>query len=151
MGERGPQKKPTALRVLHGDEPRTINTAEPAYAKGTPVCPGDMPDAGRVLWSQVVPELARVGMLALVDAAAIETTCRVYAAMADAWDAYGGRVTVTNDSGNVVTNPALVAWRTLAREFRGYIHEFGFTPGSRAGMIAPAAGGDDDELKRIIG
>jgi P27 family predicted phage terminase small subunit len=151
VGERGPQKKPTALRLLHGDEARTINGAEPDFEKGAPDFPGDLPEYAREFLTRVVPDLERIGMLAKVDAAALETTARLYAATRDAWEEYGGVVSVKGATGAMVTNPALVAYRTLARELRGYLHEFGFTPASRAGLVAPGATDDGDELARIIG
>ena len=146
MGTRGPAPKPTALRVLEGNpSKRPVNKDEP---KPTPKAPGRpdwlMPEAKHE-WSRVVPELERLGLLTVVDRAALATYCQAWARFVEAeaeLTKYGG-ILGSKNSSYIQVSPYSTISRQNAQIVRAFCGEFGLTPSSRGRMSVGKL--DDDE------
>ena len=77
MGERGPQPKPTALRILEGNpSKRSLNKFEP---KPNPVCstppPAYFSEYSKGCWNRAVEILGRIGVLTEADLPLLERYC----------------------------------------------------------------------------
>lgn len=101
------------------------------------------------LWDEVVPMMARNGLLHEPDVIMLEAMLRHFAAFRDASDellAIGPTIPGAND--NAVKNPADAVMRSQSLQMLGYLKEFGLTLVSRAKRPStggtPTAGGDDN-------
>ena len=82
MGRRGPQPKPTQLRVLEGRvQHRALPPREPQPRIGAPPCPRWLDPAARAEWSLIVDEWARSApkLLTRVDGGVLEAYCKARA------------------------------------------------------------------------
>ncbi len=131
----GRKPKPTALHALHGNpgkRARNPNEPKPRYLDLLPPPPMHLRADACVLWSELVAELHRLGMLTAVD-------LQLLAAYTSAWADYVeaertifryGVLTKGRD-GTPVRNPALLV-RNRAMDYLLRIgSEFGFSPASR--------------------
>ena len=78
---KGRPKKPTALKILHGDyakNPQRRNESEPVPKVDRPKCPTWMKGEGRKEWKRITDELFSLGVLAKVDRGCIESYCETY-------------------------------------------------------------------------
>src|SRR5690349_1761687 len=78
MGERGPARKPTALRVLEGDQshrPPNRREPKPKIRADTPRAPEHLEAVARATWNRLAPELHRLGLLTDVDLELFESYC----------------------------------------------------------------------------
>lgn len=64
MGKRGPPKKPTALKLLHGNPGKRRLPKDEPRPRGKAVCPDWVCDPGKELWARFAPDLERDGLLA---------------------------------------------------------------------------------------
>lgn len=79
MGRRGPQPKPTQLRVLEGRvQHRPLPKGEPQPRIGAPTCPRWLDPAARAEWHLIVNEWARAApkLLTRVDGGVLENYCQ---------------------------------------------------------------------------
>jgi P27 family predicted phage terminase small subunit len=150
MGKRGPRPKPTALKNLQGTyraDRAASNEMRPRA--GVPVCPAHLDAAARAEWERVVPELERTGVLTVVDGAALEAYCAMYA-MAVRFQKIASMAPMINvPKKGLRTNPAVAEARKHWQLVRQLQAEFGMTPAARTRVGAPAESGqrpDDEEL-----
>ncbi len=135
----GRPPKPTRLKVLQGNPgKRPLNTSEPEPELGTPSRPGWLSSEAKREWSRVVPELARLGLLAKIDRALITAYCVAWgtyvAALADI-EANGA--TFRTDKGYVGPRPSVgIAARALEQMLQ-LSARFGFTPSDRGKLHLP--------------
>ena len=125
----GRKAKPIALKVLEGS--RVPKGAKELEVKvEAPVCPDDLSDRAKAEWARVVPHLVGLGLIGLIDRAALVGYCKAYAMMFD-------------DDPRV----SLKAIATL----RSFCAEFGMTPSSRGRMQFPKGKGHGaDEGERDL-
>lgn len=144
MGARGPAPKPTALRVLHGDQKRRINSDEPQPRPGLPLPPGDMAGDVRAVWDYVIAEIGPMGLAKRPDQHQLRAYCEAVVAHAQASRvmARDGVLVWDNHDRTHRKNPAFFVQTTSARTMLVFGREFGLTPASRvqfkAGEIAEA-------------
>ncbi len=142
MGQRGPQPKPTALRVLHGDEKRRINADEPQPRPGLPLPPGDMAGDVRAVWDYVVEELGPMGLAKRPDVHQLRAYCEAVVAHATASRIVAKDGILQYEKKDAVwrKHPAFFIQTTAARTMLVFGREFGLTPASRvqfkAGEVA---------------
>ena len=79
MTERGRPRKPTNLKILHGDRKDRINTSEPVPAKGAVVPPFEMSEVGQQVWDRLAPDRIKRGVLTAWDADAFALFCETVA------------------------------------------------------------------------
>lgn len=147
MAGRGPAPKPTALKLLTGNAGhQKLRQNEPKPRPVAPKCPSWLDAEARKEWRRIAPELDRLGLLTVVDMAALAGYCQSYStwkAATEALNRHGLTYEATN--GNIRQRPeAAIATRALA-EVRQFCQEFGLTPSARARMTLPEAPDDGEE------
>lgn len=152
MGRRGPQPKPTALRVLHGDRKDRINTDEPQPREGLPTCPREVDPAVRKVWDYTIAELAQMKVVTPADRDPLLAYCeavvlhrRASAMLADA--GFSERAL----NGGSAKHPAVSIQRDAAATMRAYAQEFGLTPSSRSGIRTGGAAKADGAARLLSG
>ena len=153
MGRRGPAPKPTRLRVIQGNPgKRPLNKNEPKPALGRPPCPRWLNEEAKKEWRRIVPELARIGVLTIVDRLALAGYCQAYARWRQAEEAiekYG--MIGKTESGYVQQLPYVsIAQKSLAL-MRNLAAEFGMTPSSRSRIKADTSEKDKDPFEEFLG
>ena len=105
MARRGRPPKPTHLRALQGNPGnRPLNKNEPKPTKGTPRCPAWMSPGAKKAWKHIVPDLQRIGVLTVIDGAALAGLCHAYARWREAeefLEAHGPCYPVKDEGGNL--------------------------------------------------
>jgi len=135
----GPSPKPTNLKRLAGNPgKRPLNESEPQFTADSGYCPRWLPETARAEWRRVVPELAAVGLLTVVDRAALEAYCVAYAR----WQAAElvlteCGLTFETESHYVMQRPEVAIANNAAKQMRAFMVEFGMTPSSRARVTLP--------------
>lgn len=75
---RGPAPKPTALKILHGDDkhnPQRVNRNEPRPTRNWIVAPNTLSTGARECWDELVPELLKCGIITSVDSKMFAEFC----------------------------------------------------------------------------
>lgn len=131
--------KPTALRVLHGNPGnQPVRGDEPQPRKSTPTPPDWLAPEALAEWERIVPELARVGLLTVVDRAALIVYCEAWARYVDATKVIQEQgPLITGYRGSDVRNPAALVAKDAEATIRAFCHEFGLSPSARARMVVP--------------
>ncbi len=135
---RGPKPKPTALRRLNGNlGKRAYNHDEPQAPDGVPDCPPHLMDAARDEWDRLVDVLHGMGVVTLVDRAALAAYCQCYGRWVEAEEKMQTTpMLLKTASGYVQQSP----WLSIANkqlELMGrYMAELGLTPASRSRVAA---------------
>lgn len=130
----GRPPKPTALKRLAGNpgkRPLNEREAQPRALGG--YCPRWLSAAARAEWRRVSGELQACGLLTVVDRAALEAYCQLYARWREA-EAVVKRegLTFVAPSGFVMQRPEVGIAAASLKLMRGYMTEFGMTPSSRS-------------------
>lgn len=136
----GRPPKPTALKIVQGNPgKRALNTSEPQPRRETPTCPAWLSVEAKREWRKMTPELERLGLLTVIDGAALAGYCQAYARWKQAealLDREG--LVITTQSGYSQPHPAVaIAQKSLAL-VRAFCSEFGLTPAARSSLhVAP--------------
>lgn len=147
---KGRKPKPTALKIIQGNPgKRPLNKNEPKPKPIAPKCPAWLHKDAKREWKRIAPELERLGLLSVVDMAALATYCESWAQYKEAIEFIHKNGTVypiKDEDGKVkylqqvpqvsIANKALLNIRTLCAEF-------GLTPGSRGRMSLPGQKDED--------
>ena len=138
MGRRGPPPMPTKLKLMRGNPgKRAINKREPKPKRETPRCPIWLTPEAKKFWKQIVPELRRLGVLTVIDGAALAGLCQCYARWraAEEFIATNGECYPLRDGHGKLRYmqqfPQVSIARNLLHQLRGLYQEFGLTPASR--------------------
>jgi P27 family predicted phage terminase small subunit len=133
MGRRGPQPKPTNLRLLHGDRKDRINVNEPQPVDGLPKCPDGTTAEVRVIWDYTLSHLGHMRLATPADRDALLAYCEAVWTHRRASELMAkSSVLIQGLHGGLVRNPALQIQRDAAMVMRAYAHEFGLTPAARS-------------------
>jgi len=135
----GRPRKPTDLKVLHGDfekNPSKENKREPKPKFGKPICPEWLQGDARTQWGIVCELLTDMGVLTVDCGPALEQYCISYKLMRAAFrhvDEHGLVMVRTDAAGNkhAVRNPHAVELREHSATCIRLLTEFGLTPASR--------------------
>lgn len=160
MGKRGPAPTPTKLKILAGNPgKRRLPTAEPQPKSGAPAMPKWLPKAGKAEWRKVVAELRRLGLITVIDGAALAAYCAAVAelqAATESINAEGRIITVPvhNRDGEPVgekrvVNPAVKMQRDASMVIKSFLAEFGLSPSGRVRLVAPKAA-EQDEFEAFL-
>lgn len=118
--------KPTALKLLEGNRgKRPINKDEPKPRPVAPKRPEWLPAEGKREWERVAPELERMGLLTVVDGAALASYCIAWSQVVKAQEK------LTRDG---LISPYFTVQHRALDAVRKFCVEFGFTPSSRGRM-----------------
>lgn len=156
----GPKPKPIELKILEGNpgkRPLPTNTPKPS-ADGIR-CPRWLEPAARAEWRRVMPELRRLGLMTLVDVAALAGYCQAYARWRQAEEVLtrnGMVMEIERTDKNGKPIGAYYQQRpevSIAQKYLGIVKafcaEFGLTPSSRGRLNLP--GEAEDSLDAILG
>lgn len=145
MGK-GRPRKPTKLKVLHGNPGRRpLPESEPEPTVGAPEPPEWLEDEALAEWGRVVPELAAIGLVALVDRAALAAMCQSWADYVAAERAVGADgATVKTARGGIAKNPMVTVMNEAFGRWRVMAGQFGLTPSARASLAVPGKRGKED-------
>jgi P27 family predicted phage terminase small subunit len=152
---RGRKPKPTNLRVLQGNPgKRPLPENEPKPTPLAPKRPSWLVGEARREWERIAPELEKLGLLTVVDGAALAAYCQAYATMVQAEKELRAHfrkhkkltVTYVNKFGaeNEVPHPAIKIARDAAATMKSFLTEFGLTPASRVRLAMPRQEEPDD-------
>lgn len=150
MGKRGPQPKPTALKLLEGTRKSRINDAEPIPpATGIPEPPEWLGELGMETWRKLAPGLHARGVLTEWDLDAFAVLCQAVASHRQASELLNRSSVLIQGDRGLVKNPALQIARDSAQVIRAFAQEFGLTPSARSGLRVEEVT-DDSELRRLL-
>ena len=149
----GPPPRPSALTELLGNPGKKIaNPNEPAPEKGAPKMPTGLTIEARKEWRRVVPVLEKIGMLSVVDRAALVVYCEAwsdYLAASAALRTYGDWIEGTR--GTQVRHPAAMAKKEAIATIKAFCLEFGMTPSARSRITLPGQSPEADMESLLSG
>lgn len=157
---RGRKPTPTNLRVLQGNPgKRPLPENEPKPKPLAPERPRWLTHEGRREWDRVVPELEKLGLLTVVDGAALAAYCQSYEIMVQAKRELRAHIrehkkttiSFTNQGGftSEVPHPAVRMFRDAAATMRSFMTEFGLTPASRVRLAMPRVEESKDDYEQF--
>lgn len=157
MGKRGPQPKPTNVRLLHGDRKDRVNEAEPQPSVVDVVAPDWLSEAARAVWDRLSPDLQRKGVLTGWDVEAFAAWCDAVVRRREASrriETEGAVVEmpVFNKNGEqtghrVGRNPWSLELKDADAQVQRWGARFGLTPSERAQLSVGDDGrGSSDDL-----
>jgi P27 family predicted phage terminase small subunit len=140
----GRPAKPTALRVLHGDQASRIPRGEPVPDTGPVQPPASLDAQALAVWQQLAPDLERKGVLTPWDAPLFGVFCQsvAYAHQAEVMvNQTAILLRGRNHKDAAVKNPAMQVFRDMADLALRSGGRFGLTPSDRAGLATGEQGG----------
>ena len=145
---RGRKPKPTALKRAKGNPgKRGYNHAEPVPPEGLPDCPEHLTDAARDEWHRIAQALYDMGVLTLVDRAALAAYCQCYGRWVEADRMLESTPKLLKTkSGYVQQSPWLSVSNKQLELMGRYMAELGLTPASRSRVAAAGHGGSPDAM-----
>lgn len=153
MSQGGRPRKPTALRVLEGNRgKRPLPVGEPQPRQERPTCPRWLMLEAKREWRRIVPELGRLGLLTIIDRAALAAYCQAYACWRQAEEdlARLKSTVVATPSGYIQQLPQVTISQKERMIMHRFLVEFGLTPASRSRLSVPQKV-DDSEFERMLG
>lgn len=132
MGERGPTRKPTAVRIAEGSLTAEYrNDLEPTPTVGVPEKPEHLGEVASKEWDRIVPILMDMHVLTVADGSALAAYCKAYERWIEAEALLANGEFVVDSPQGPKPNPACnVSW-TAVEQMRKFMAEFGMTPASR--------------------
>lgn len=140
---RGRIPKPTNLKILEGNPgKRPLNQHEPKPKPIRPKCPRWLDKEAKRMWKDLAPELERLGLLTIIDGAALAAACQRWSTFVDCEQiiqeqGYNMEVFRYDKQGNEIGSyiqqrPEVSIGRQALADFRAFCTEFGMTPASRS-------------------
>lgn len=145
---RGRKPKPTHLKILEGNpgkRPLPDPREEPHPQATIPECPTWLDPAAQAHWAALAPELARLGLLTIVDGQVLAVYCQAWAEFELATRTLQTEGRVVHTGGQLQPHPAVAQQRSAWKAVKDFAALFGLDPSSRGRLqVAPpeeAAGG----------
>lgn len=109
-----------------------MNEREPQPAVKIPACPRHLTGEARREWRRIGAELVQLGVVTVIDRAALAAYCTAWARWVDA-EAQVARLgtIVKTANGNLIQNPYLAVANRALEQMTRLATEFGMTPSSR--------------------
>lgn len=138
MGERGPKKTPSQLRLLRGEtRPSQINYDQPVPPLVEPAMPDWFDDRHAAVWERECEQLRAMHMLHAADQDTLVVYVRAVLRHEDAARlVMSAGVVVRGADGQPVRNPAVMVEAQSGEAVRRLAREFGLTPSSRVEFTA---------------
>ena len=144
----GRKPKPTALKLIAGNPgKRPLNRDEPKPEPRVPACPEYLAGAARKEWDRITPLLAKIGVLAEIDMAALAAYCETYAQWVAAMEkvkTLGPVIRASAANPYPVISPYVAVANNALKHMRAFLAEFGMTPSSRSRIAAAKPDGSED-------
>lgn len=138
MGKRGPKPTPTKTLKARGSWRGEINKSEPEPEFQIPSAPKWLNSTAKAEWLRIVPELARNGMLSLLDRTTLALYCQAYADYVNSLDLmkkpFPTTALVLTKNNNAVQHPALSIKNKAFQTLLNVAREFGLSPSSRSNI-----------------
>jgi P27 family predicted phage terminase small subunit len=134
MAKRGRKKKPTALKILHGDRKDRIPVSEPRAVAGLPEKPAHLDEDASAEWDRIVGELNLLGVLSKTDGPALALYCSAFSRWVRANKQLEAKLISTTDKGSDKVNPHVTIAAQAEALMLKILAEFGCTPSSRANL-----------------
>ena len=139
MGKRGPAPTPTEILRLHGSRLVEQRTGEPQPPAGSPPCPEWMNATARLIWDQVIENLASMGVLKKTDGNAIARYCMLFVEWCDCShfiQEKGYSREIVTEKGGVYDQqyPEVNIRNRLNTDLLRLEQQFGLTPAARASI-----------------
>ena len=114
--------------------------------------PSDLTGVAKAEWRRLRPELERLGLLTVLDRAALSAYCEAWADFVWAVKHIRtrGRLTIAGN-GTCIPHPAVAIKRQSMQRIRELANEFGFSPAARARIDLEEPGGDPSDDERFFG
>jgi P27 family predicted phage terminase small subunit len=145
MGYRGPQPKPTELRVLEGNrDHRPLPTDEPRPRVGAPTCPPWLDPAAKRHWRLIVREwrIAAPRLLTRVDGGVLASYCQSLARQEQA----ELEISLDLAAGEKLDRSKVLVATKYATAVRAFAQELGLSPAARTRLRLPEPGEVDDGI-----
>jgi len=138
-------RKPTALKILDGDQPCRINRDEPKSPPGLGESPEGFDEHALAAWSRLSKVLGQMGVATEADAEAVAAYCRHYSAYIRATEAIArDGMTTHTEHGGTKLNPLIQVVNESSRQMIRLLVQFGMTPAARSALkVAPKEEEDD--------
>jgi len=150
----GRPRKPTALKVLHGDfdkDPQRRPKAEPKVDTGRPKTPAHLDRLSKNEWKRICSELEQLKVLTPVERGALEQYCVAYSEWRQAVDTVRKEGRYYQTEKGVTEHPAAKAMRALSTICHRYLCEFGLTPSSRSRLHVTEETENDSLEAKFLG
>jgi P27 family predicted phage terminase small subunit len=135
---KGRKPLPSEIKLLTGSR-QPINKREPKPSRTMPTCPKFLQGEARAEWRRISRELHRIGVLTVVDRAALAAYCLAWATMVKATEQLETKEMVIERAfGNLVQNPWLQVRNRAMDDMKRFAVEFGMTPSSRSRVVSNA-------------
>lgn len=151
----GRRPLPSRVKQARGNPgKRELNRAEPQPRAGRPTRPGWLAEEAKREWARIVPELEELGLLTVVDRAALSGYCQWWARYRQAEEALerdGPVVEIMTRGGPMqVQSPWVSLSKQASEACRRFLVEFGLTPASRSRLKVQKPQPEDPVL-RLLG
>lgn len=150
MGARGPNSKPTELKVLEGNRGHRPLDLSSIFRPevGFPDVPKFLEREARKAWARITPELMRYNLIATVDRDALAMLCRTIGRVEVLERSMTAKMKILNDAGKDVADAFLdstpnglkiqsALYQVLNKEMEklhSLLKTFGLRPDARAGV-----------------
>lgn len=135
----GRRPKPTRLKILEGNRAKVgraklERAEEPRPTLGIPQPPTWLDTEARAMWDRLTPGLDRLGLLTVIDGAALEGACSAYSVAVECRKVLqrDGLVMEVGDQGYRQQRPEVAIELKSWAQFRAFCVEFGLTPAARS-------------------
>lgn len=144
-------RKPTAIRMIHGDKANRFNHDEPVAPEGALTCPEGVTDVVRDIWDYTVDCLEQMGVADPSGRDTLLCYCEAVAAHRQASAVLAqSSVIIKGLHGGLVRNPALVVQEHSAVLIRALGAQFGLTPSSRSGIVVGGTKQSNVSAERLL-
>ena len=135
---RGRKPTPTAIRRSTGNKgKRGYNHAEPVPPEGIPDCPPHLCEEAKAEWLRLAEPLHEMGVLTMVDRAALAAYCQAYGRWVEAEQKLAQSPTMLKTpSGYVQQSPWLSVANKQMELMGRFMTELGLTPAARSRVEA---------------
>ena len=148
----GRKPKPTNLRVLEGNRGhRPLPKDEPQPRSDYTPCPIWLKGKARQEWKRITPELRRLGLLTIVDRAALAAYCQAYTRWVEAEAIVEKEGLIfTTDKGYLQQRPEVGIAQKAMQIMKAFAAEFGLTPASRTRISVSQKPEPQDPMEGFI-
>lgn len=135
----GRKPKPTRVHILNGNPgKRPLNRQEAQPEIAVPECPSHFAGEEKQEWDRVSKQLVDLGLLSVIDRAALAAYCQAWARWVEAEQhvRLSGLIVKAKENGKPLVNPYLRIADQAMMQMRAFMVEFGLTPASRSRVHA---------------
>lgn len=143
--------KPPELRLLEGNRGHRPIPPTPKPRLEFPQPPRWLLRTAKKEWRRVAKELYALGLLTVIDKAALEMYCQCYARWKQADDKIGEMECPATESGYLQQDPYIAIAHKYAKLALNFLTEFGMSPSSRARVNVEKLRDNKSEFERLLG